>query len=387
MALLTKKQFEELASFHGAHCVSIFMPTSRAGEEVTEGQYRIMFEKHLKTVRGTLEDYGLSVREIEKFMAPAYELAENSGFWRRQSDGLAVFIGEDTFEYLTLPIRFENYTYVADHFYVKPLIPLFNEDGRFFLLGLTLHGAQFYEGVPHGLTEVYIKDLTPGRLEEVVGFDYEQKSLQWQSHRGGDPGHGAMFHGQGRQNEKRKEEVLQYLRAVDKGIVEGILFDLKDPLVVACVDFLFPMYQKANTYKYLVDDNVSGNPAEMDATLLHEKAWEKVKPVFEEKRREKMKLYDELAHTDRTSYDLDEIVPGAIHGRVDTLFIKNREDVFGTFDKPNNKVDVDDEKDISNASLLNLAAVKTLLQKGQVFLAEPDDMPVKEAVANAVFRY
>jgi hypothetical protein len=254
-------------------------------------------------------------------------------------------------------------------------------------LGLTLHGAQFYEGTPHSLTEVYIKDLTPGRLEEVVGFDYEEKSLQWQSHRGGDPGKGAIFHGHGEQTEKRKEEVLQYLRAIDKGIMEGILFDLKDPLVVACVDFLFPLFQKANTYKYLVGDHIPGNPADKDAVLLHEKAWERVRPIFDEKRREKLTLYDELAHTVRTSYDLDEIVSGAVHGRIDTLFLKNREDVFGTFDKPNNEVEVDEEKDISNASLLNLAAVKTLLQKGQVYLLEPEDMPVAEAVANAVFRY
>jgi hypothetical protein len=196
-----------------------------------------------------------------------------------------------------------------------------------------------------------------------------------------------MFHGQGRQNEKRREEVMQYLRAIDKGLMEGILYDLKDPLVVFTQDFLFPMYQKANKYKHLMDDFVEGNPNQMDEALIHERAWEKVHPLFEEKRNEKLRLYEELAHTNRTSDDLDEIVPGAIHGRVDTLFLKNREDVFGTFDQGANKVSIDEEKDISNASLLNMAAAKTFMQNGTVYLLEPEDMPVEVAVANAVFRY
>jgi len=387
MALLTKKQFEELASFHGAHCASIYMPTQRAGEEVIEGQYRIVFEKHLREVRDKLKNYGLSVRETEEFLAPGWELAENSGFWRKQSDGLAVFINKDGLSYYAMPLRFEDYNYVADHYYVKPMIPYFNESGRFFILGLTLHGAQFYEATPHTITEVFVEDLTPARLEEVVGYDYEEKSLQWRSHRGGDPGYGAMFHGQGEQTDKRREEVLQYLRAINQGIMDGILYDLKDPLVVVSQDFLFPMYQKANKYKYLIEDHVEGNPSQMEPALIHEKAWEKVRPVFEEKRQEKLKLYEELAHTARTSDDLDEIVPGAIHGRVDTLFLKNREDVYGTFDQGANKVNIDKEKDISNASLLNMAAAKTFLQNGTVYLLEPEEMPVEVALANAVFRY
>lgn len=386
MALLTRKQFEELADYHSAHCVSIFMPTERAGEEVNKGHFRIVYEKHLKEAQQQLREYGLNDREIEDFMEPAAALAKDSGFWRNQSDGLAVFLSKDRFDYFTLPVRFEEFNYVADHFYLRPLMPLFNENGRFFILSLTLHGAQLYEATPHSLTEVYIEDLTPARLEEVVGYDYEERSLQWHSMLGQGQS-GAMYHGQGRQDDKRKEEILQYCRAVNKGLMDQILYDLDEPLVVASVEFMFPMFKKVNTYKNLVEEPVAGNPAGLEPTVLHERAWEKVRPVFEAKREEKKKLYDELAHTDRTSYELEEIVPAAIDGRVDTLFIRNREDAYGTFHRNNNRVEVDDEKEISNASLLNLAAVKTFLQKGTVYLMESDEMPEEDTLVNAVFRY
>lgn len=386
MALLKETQFKELAEFHGAHCASIFIPTERVSEGVKESKDRIRFEQEVRAVRDRLKEYGLSDRPIEAMLEPAMKLARDSGFWRRMSDGLAVFIAPDYFEYFTVPVRFESYSYVADHFYVKPLTPLFSGDGRFFILALTLHGAQFYEATRHTITEVYVSDLTPARLEEVVGYDYEEKSLQYRSQGTTVPGSGAVFHGQGRQNDKRKEEVLQYCRAVDKGLLE-MLHDEKAPMVVACVDFLFPLYQEANRYKYLVEKNVQGNPEQIDAAALHEKAWERVRPVFERARDEKQRQYDELKHTERASFEVEKIVPAAIHGRVDTLFLQNRADIFGTYDPAANAVEVEDEKNISNASLLNLAAVKTLLQKGQVYLVEPEDMPEEGTLANAVFRF
>ena len=386
MALLKETQFRELAEFHGAHCASVFIPTERVSEGVKESKDRIRFEQEVRVVRDRLKEYGVSERAIEAMLEPAVKLARDSGFWRRMSDGLAVFIAPGYFEYFTVPVRFESYSYVADHFYVKPLMPLFSGDGRFFILSLTLHGAQFYEATRHTITEVYVRDLTPDRLEEVVGYDYEEKSLQYRSQGTTVSGSGTVFHGQGRQNEKRKEEVLQFCRAVDKGLME-MLHDEQAPMVVACVDFLFPLFQEANKYKYLVDENVSGNPDQMNITALHEKAWERVRPVFEAARAEKQRQYDEVKHTDRASYEVAEIVPAAINGRIDTLFLQNRSDIFGRYDPSANEVEMEDEKNISNTSLLNLAAVRTFLQKGQVFLVEPEEMPEQGTLANAILRF
>lgn len=387
MTLLTKHQFQELATVHGAHCVSIYMPAQRYGAEIKKGKLRIAFEQRLREVRQELEERGLKARETELFLAPAYELAEDSGFWTRLSDGLAVFIGEQFFQYFTLPVRFESYHYIADHFYLRPLLPMFNGDGRFFILGLTLHGAQFYEGFRHEITEIFVDDLTPARLEEVVGFDFEQRAMQFRSFRSGDSGHGMVSHGHGSTNEKRKDEILQFCRAVDKGLMK-ILYDLKAPLVVVSVDFLFPIYKEANTYKHLVANrHVAGQPEYMDLQELHERAWEVVEPIFAQTRREKLRLYDEFRHTSRTAYELADIVPAAIHGRIDTLFLQTRQDAYGLYEPAGNVVIVDEAKTPGNASLLNLAAVRTFLQDGQVFLLEPEEMPEADTLANAVMRY
>jgi len=384
-AMLNKKQFETLANFHGPECVTVFMPTHRAGQEVNEGQDQILLKKQLKTIARELESRGFNEREIDEYLHAGRELLKETYLWRNLSDGLALFVGKDFFQYYTVPLHFEEFIYISDHFYLRPLIPLFTGDGRFFLLTVTLNGVKFYEGSRDSLTQVYVKNLTPARLEEVVGYDYEQKSLNYRTGQSGDVA-GGMFHGHGEGKEDRKDEIKRFLRAVNDGLME-MLHDEDAPMVVACVDYLFPIFREVNNYPYLLNQPVAGNPEHWGVGALHEKSWEVVRPVFEKILEEKKENFNNLLATDRTSYHIEEIVPDAVHGRVDTLFIRDRGDIYGVFDPAENKVEVDEARKLPSASLLNLAAVKTFLQGGKVFLLEAEEMPVPEAIVNALMRY
>ncbi len=383
--MLNKKQFENLANFHGPECVTIYIPTHRAGQEVNEGQDQILFKKQLKDVASGLEARGFNEREIDEYLRAARDLLNETYLWRNLSDGLVLFIGKDFFRYFTVPVRFEEFTYISDHFYLRPLLPLFTGDGRFFVLAISLKGVKFYEGTRHSITEVYVKDLTPARLEEVVGYDYEQKSLNYRSGQTGDRGN-AMFHGHGEGKEDRKDEIKRFLRAVNDGLME-MLHDEDAPLVVACVDYLYPIFREVNDYRYLLENFITGNPEHWTPMILHEKSWVVVRPVFEKVVDDKRQGFNDLLATERTSYHIEDIVPAAISGRVDTLFVRDVGDVFGIYDTAENKVEVDTEKKLGSASLLNLAAVKTFLNGGTVFLLESEEMPVPEAIVNALMRY
>jgi len=384
MAILTRAKFEELADHHDAHCVTILLPTRRAGMEVKEGQDRIHFKQLLQEAGRQLERYDLPQRDIEQMLEPGRKLMEDSNFWRNLSDGLAVFISPHLFEYHIVPIYFESFVYTADHFYVKSLLPMFHGDGRFFILGLSLKNVLFYEGARHSVTEVVIDDLTPKKLEDVVGYDYEQKSLQYRVGHGSTSG--GNFHGHGEGKEDRKEEILQFFRAVDKGLMK-MLHDEDAPMVVVCLDYLFPIYREANRYQLMEAEHVSGNPNDMTPEYLHEQAWEVVRPRFEAEREERKKAYLNLSAGAKTSAELEEIIPAAIGGRIDTLFLQNRTDIYGLFEPKENEVDIQDEKTISNTSLLNLAAIHTFKNGGKVFLMEPEDMPEPDTTVNALFRY
>ena len=100
-----------------------------------------------------------------------------------------------------------------------------------------------------------------------------------------------------------------------------------------------------------------------------------------------MDYYKEIVHTPKVSHQISDIIPAAIQGRIDTLFIRKGDKVYGTYNAKNNCVILDSEKDEINISLINLAAINTLLQGGNVFIMETQDMPHNKRPLNAIFRF
>ncbi len=384
MLTLPKRSFYDLANYHDAECISLYLPTHRAGMEVNRREDEILFKNLLKNVAGQLEKRGYSPRETKDYLQPAYDLLERSTFWNHLSDGLVVFIANNNFKYYTLPIQFDTFIYMSDHFYLKPLMPLYNHDGRFFLLALSQDEIRFFEGTRHSITEVNVEDLTPNRLEEVVGYDHKQKFLQFRSAQQG--AGGAIFHGHGEGKDDDKTEIRHYFRAINDGLMK-MLHTEDAPLVIACVDYLFPIYQEVNDYAYLFPGNISGSAAKVHEKELHEQAWIILEPHFRKTREEKVSLFNELAATSRASSQLEDILPAALAGNVETLFLQKNIDVYGIYDPSNRQVYRDNLKRFDNVSLTNLTATRTFQQGGQVFLMDAEDMPVPDSVANAIFRY
>ena len=142
----------------------------------------------------------MSDNEIERFIMPIDELVHESEFWRNQSDGLAIFLSEENFNKFTVPVQFDPFNYVSNEFYIKPLVPLFQGEELFYLLELKMDEVKFYECTKYSITEVYIEDLTPSRLEERVGYEHKEKNLQFRSQKMGSVSEG-MFHGHGEPEE------------------------------------------------------------------------------------------------------------------------------------------------------------------------------------------
>ena len=383
MPILEKEQFESLSQFKNNPCISIFIPTERAGKEVLNEKDRIHLKSEWKKVSEKLKDMNLPSDKIEKIGKPIEDLIEDTNFWRHQSDGLAIFAADGYFEKFTVPVNFEAFNYFSDHFYLKPLIPFFNGDGRFYILSLQIFGVKLYEATRYSVGEVYVEDLTPSRLEDRVGYDYEQKNSQ---HETQNEITGTTVRSSFGNENQEKNEYLRFFRAVDKGL-HKLLRDERVPLVVACQDYLFPLYKEANTYQHLFEQSVPGNPDDYDSMLaLHSAALEVLNPYFDKEKDQKMEQFREM-NPSRTSTMVSEIIPAIFQGKVDTLFLQNREDIWGKFNEPMASVEIEDSQDNGNISLMNLAAVKVIEQGGQVFLIEDQFMPDKSSKMNAVFRY
>ena len=382
---LPKKTFETLAAEHNLHCVSIYLPMHKKGKEQNERLAQANLKYCIKEVHKSLTKSQMNDYEISNYLKPIEELIASIELWRNPSEGLAIFLNKKELRYYVLPVPFETKTDVSDHFYLKPLLPLYHEDGDYYLLELSQDYVKLYEASRHGFKDLFIENFTPDQLEKAVGFDYRPKMLQFRSGQDSHKGAGS-FHGHGEGKDDDKKELINFFRAIDKGVMQEIT-NKKAPLVVACVDSLFYLYKEANSHPNLYKKNISGDPEFKNKNKLHQNSWELILPYFKKNKKAKLTQFKELYNTPKTSYQISDIIPAAVNGKIDTLFVQNGIDLFGIYNKESGHVRLDKQKEIYNSSLTNLTSLYTFMQGGKVYLLEPDEMPVKGRPINALFRY
>jgi len=385
MDIIGRKNLRELIEEGDGRHVSIFMPTHRTGQETQQGPIRL--KNLLVEAEERLQAAGLRTPEVAKLLEPAFKLVEDSLFWQKQSDGLAIFASSKMARHYRLPLDFDELVVVADRFHIKPLLQLLSGDGRFYILAISQDQVRLLEGTRYTVDELDLEDA-PKSLADALRFDDPEQRLQFHTASGPSGGRGsrqAIFYGLGAPSDDEKDNILRYFQKLDAG-VQDLLAGERAPLVLAGVDYLLPIYQEANGYASLVDEGVVGNPDDLSAKELHRQAWAIVQPRFAEERKEALSLFRQLAETDRASDELEKVIPAAHHGRVDTLFVTLDHQQWGTFDPATNEVDVHQDAEAGDNDLLDTAAVQTLLNGGTVYAVQREQMPAETYLA-AVLRY
>ncbi len=388
MDIITKAEIEQLMRKEQQWCVSIYMPTHRTGVETQQDPIRL--KNLLGEAAKIFSDQGYGPREVQKMLEPASQLLQASYFWQHQSDSLAVFLAANSVHFYRLPLKFEELVMVDDHFYIKPLLPLITGDGQFYILALSQNDIRLLNATRYGVSEVDI-GLLVDSMDEAISSDNHQRNLQIHSSgiAGGITGSASVtFHGQGGgSDESAKNDLLRYFHLVEDGLTEFLQGD-RVPLVLAGVGYLLPIYKEANTYPNMVDMVIKGNPDLLSTEELHKSAWEIIGPHFQLAQQEAVASYQQLAgqKSKRATDTLEKILPAAIQGRIETLFISAGEQQWGTFHPITNEIKIHDQLEPGDEHLLDLAAVQTYLKGGKVYIMEPEKMIGGTNIA-AVFRY
>jgi len=381
---LTRSTFEALSKRHMAHAVSMYMPMYKGGKEQNEGLGQAKLKTCIKEVYKLLASYMVPQKEIQEYLKPIEAIVSDNEVWRNPADGLAIFLDKEYGMMLfRLPISFERQVYVASHYYMQPLFELFSDDGVYYYLALSQDYVKLYEGSRYSFKEVKTNDLMPASLEDVVGADFEEKKLQVRS------GHSAYkvgeFHGYGEGKDDERKELRNYFRQINKAVNKSIK-NKKAPLVLACSEGLSGSYRKVNTYPYLFEKDLPGDPEFREVAVAHKKSFEILSDYFLRTRKDKIREFTTTSHIDRTLYRQSEILEAALEGTIDTLFINKSASLFGIFNTDNKCLIVDSTKDTHNVSLTNLAGVKTFLKGGNVYVLEDAEMPLPGMPLNALMR-
>lgn len=384
MDTLERENLRELLSNSGGPCVSIFLPTHRAGAELQQDPIRL--KNLIREAEEKLKAAGMRAPAAKKLLKPASGLLRNGGFWRRQSDGLAVFVSSDSFQSYRLPIPFTELVVVSGRFHLKPLLRLLSGDGKFHILALSQNQIRLLEGSRFTVNEVDVGNV-PASLAETLKYDVFEKQLQFHTRTpaGGQGKRQAIFYGMGAGAEDNKNEILRYFQQVDRGIRDFLRVE-KIPLVLAGVEYLFPIYREANTHPFLLEKGIPGNPEGLRDEELHREAWKILDPFFQKREEEAIERFRQAVGTGKASSDLVEIVPAAYDGRVDSLFIAVGVQRWGRFNPATRELELHPEFAEGDEDLLDFGAVHTFLNGGSVYAAGPDPMPGQGPLA-ALFRY
>ncbi|QLE48944.1 hypothetical protein FD724_13000 [Nostoc sp. C057] len=390
MELISREEIKTLIEQPKGNCVSIYMPMHPAGPEVRQNPIR--FKNLVKEAETRLIDAGLEEKDAIALLEKSHEI-DTQEFWEQKGEpGLAIFISENIFRYYTLPIDFQELVVVTDRFHIKPLLPILNGNGRFYMLALSQKDVRFFEGTRYSVKEVEVENLPKSRDEALqIDETAQEGEFHLAPSKGGTTNpfsQSGTFHGQGSPDrDKQQEYILQFFQIIDRALHEKLKLQ-KAPLVLAGVEYLLPLYRQANTYQHLMDEAITGNPEILSAQELHNEAWPIVEADFQKSQEEFLEQFHELfgGDTGKASNNLKEIVSAAYYQRVDSLLVAVGQQQWGLFDPTSETVYLHPEKEAGDEDLLDFVAAHTLLNGGTVYAAPFEQIPYSTPVV-AIYRY
>jgi hypothetical protein len=387
MDILRQKDLQQLIETSGECCISLYMPTHRVGR--AQQQDPIRFKNLVAGAQERLLGYGLRRPEVQALMHRAESLLIDGDFWQHQSDGLAVFLSPGYSQIYRLPSSFDELISIGNNFHIKPLLPLLSQDGQFYILALSMNNIRLYLGNRDTMNEVELGDI-PTSMQGALAMDDPEKHVDFHTGVGSSGREGkrqAVFHGHGSKQSEEKTNILRYFQKVDRGL-KDLLEEQTIPMVLAGVDYLLPIYHKANTYQGLMEKGLEGNPEELNEKELHKLAWNLVEPIFKEEQKQTLEQFKQLhgQQSDRASDDLKIVVKAANFGQVETLFVPFGVQRWGRYDPQQNKVILEKQPTPENEDLLDFAAMHTLFNSGKVYAVQPDKLPGDGELA-AILRY
>jgi hypothetical protein len=364
------------------HLVSIYLSPLLGAES---RQNSVQLEGLVRTAERRLQELGVPRSGIESLLAPAMALIEPAAEWGELGRGMAVLLSQSGARIWQLPIACHERCEVGKTFYILPLIEWLASEMDYYVLAVSQNQVRLLQGTGSEMEEVAVPGL-PADRETALLVEDSERTLHAHVGRPQVPGRGdLLYHGHGGAPDVAKDEIEQYLRAIERAVAQ-FLVGRTEPLVFAGVDYLFPIYRRANTYSYLLPTPITGNPELWSPKELSDRSWPLVEPLVQARRDEVRTKYGDMISQGRTATGLEDVLPAAQAGAIDTLFIDPSVTRRGTFDSDAFAVRIDDSEGADSEDLINLAAVLVLRSSGAVELSSSDDIPGGDE-ASAVLRY
>lgn len=367
MDSLNQTHLKALIREQSGPCLSVFTQTQRGGSE----QNLIRFRHQLDDGEKQLRAVGLSEEEAARALKAPRAVVKDVDYWKNMSDGLATFIQGNSCQMYRVPLKFDNEVFAARHVLIKPLIPWFEEGGRFYVLAISQNHVRLLEGNLFGVRPIRMSEA-PSNKEEALRTHDRDEVLNVHTH----PGAAGrlmekMFHGHGVGIDDEKAELTKYFQQIDHALCRT-LAENHAPLILATVEYLGAMYRKISKYPRVLEVGVWGNPDRINDNELYHKAFPLAAPFLHERRDRALVHHQQFVGSGRTTHTISEILPAAFRGELETLLLAHGGSAWGRFDSAAGSIEEHANRMPGDDELTNLAAVYMLRHGRHVFSVAPD---------------
>lgn len=379
----TEEDLKQVYGLRAHPLMSLHMPVETSGPEKRKNW--IQFKNLLQQAERVLTDSRRSEQDARAFLQPLYDRFGKS-FWEAAGfSGFSLFYAEPLEEpwVFRLPDSVPTVMTLQAHAHASPLLKTFLHRAPFYLLCLTRDRLALFKGDSFGMDPLH-DDSLPETLEEALGYEFEQKSLQFrtQAPPAGGGERAAIFHGHGTGGDVDDDQTRRFYQKVSGPLSSVMSRDVR-PLILCGTTEAIAIYRKENSYPQVEEEVIERQPDSMEQTELRESAVECIRHHSVESLKEATAAYHAAEPALRAVDSIDTVLILAASGRVETAFIPERDPIWGKFDPNAQRIEHFENQKLGSEDLLDTIARTVHHNGGTVHFTMPSFLESQLETRNA----
>lgn len=372
MDYITRDELQTLVESGSEPRVSIYVKQQAAYPASDENAMQLRHALFQAATKLIADGYDKNL--VDSLLQPGVEFVRNGKLSQTTgSHGLAVLFAPGVFQHWQLPFDCEPAVDIGAEFRIAPLVQLLNWPQETRVLALSGAGAKFFRCTRDAIQELDLPLGTPANLDDFEWGPDVGRAVRFQTNAGA-TGATHQVHGQTSFKDEQETRVQAYVRTIARNIGKLISHE-KLPLVLFAAQELHPVFNAAYPAVDHLMPGIQGSPAHLSATEIQRQVVELVDKYGNRELRAAREQYQSALERHHASSVVEDIVPAAIEGRVDTLVVAAGERAWGFWDNLNKCALACTTAQPLSVDLIELAIHETLRHGGRVCVAPRPDVP------------
>jgi len=271
--LPTSDELRDLEAFAKPYCVTVYAPATEPSGMGRDNPSRIELKNLLDQAEAELLGEGVPPHDVRKTLRQARELISSQEFRPLHDEGFVLFAHPDMFRFYHFPAELPHLVSIGSGFQLGPLQDAIRDNQPYLVLALSHKHVRMFEGDRFHIRQLRLKNF-PADMKESLGIDeYPNTADARRSPPTGGHQTAEITHTEYSVSQTDKEMLFLFFRKIDASL-RKFLQRKGEPLVLAGVQYLLPIYRQANTSPYLVPGGLAGNLEHVRPDSIRQRAWQ-----------------------------------------------------------------------------------------------------------------